>query len=120
MIPPDSIPGRMALLITLFLVLINLFSSILSYSPTAEAMTAISSWMLVCLLFVFGALIGYAGLLVLLYGSTEKVEPIEKTMYPSETADELILKVRRIDRILLYTFMALFLLFNFVYWPLVV
>jgi len=63
LIPPDIVPGRMALLITLFLVLVNIFNNINSNSPKAEGLTAIEIWMLACILFVFGALIVYAAIL---------------------------------------------------------
>ena len=57
-VPPDVIPGRMALLITLFLVLVNIFNTVTTNTPKAEGLTAIEIWMLSCLLFVFGALVG--------------------------------------------------------------
>jgi hypothetical protein len=63
LIPPEVVPGRMAMLITLFLVLINIFNLVTSNSPNVEGMTAIAAWMLVCIMFVFFALIGYAFLL---------------------------------------------------------
>jgi hypothetical protein len=46
----------MAMLITLFLVLINIFNIVTTNSPNVEGMTAIAAWMLVCIFFVFGAL----------------------------------------------------------------
>ena len=58
LIPPEVVPGRMAMLITLFLVLINIFNIVTTNSPNVEGMTAIGAWMLVCIFFVFGALIG--------------------------------------------------------------
>ena len=61
-----SFPGRMALLVTLFLVLINIFNSINNASPNVEGMTAISAWMLACMFFIFGALLGYACILYFL------------------------------------------------------
>lgn len=63
LIPPEVIPARMAMLVTLFLVLINIFNTITNISPNCEGMTAISSWMIACMMFVFAALMGYAGLL---------------------------------------------------------
>ena len=57
LIPMDVIPGRMALLVTLFLVLVNIFNSVTTNTPKAEGLTAIEAWMLACILFVFGALI---------------------------------------------------------------
>lgn len=38
-VPPDVIPGRMALLITLFLVLVNIFNSVTTNTPKAEGET---------------------------------------------------------------------------------
>ena len=64
LIPPEIVPGRMTLLVTLFLVLINIFTNITSNSPNVEGLTSISAWVITCILFVFGALLGYAGLLV--------------------------------------------------------
>ena len=65
LIPPDIVPGRMALLITLFLVLVNIFNNVNTNSPKAEGLTAIEMWMLACILFVFGALVVYAVVLYL-------------------------------------------------------
>ena len=44
------------MLITLFLVLINIFNIVTTNSPNVEGMTAIAAWMLVCIFFVFFAL----------------------------------------------------------------
>ena len=56
--------GRMTLLVTVFLVLVNIFNTITTNIPKAEGLTAIEAWVIVCVLFVFGALIEYAGLLL--------------------------------------------------------
>merc|ERR1719154_327131 len=63
LIPMDVIPGRMALLVTLFLVLVNIFNNVTTNTPKAEGLTAIEAWMLACILFVFAALAEYAALL---------------------------------------------------------
>jgi len=73
LIPPDIVPGRMSLLITLFLVLINIFNNVNTNSPKAEGLTAIEIWMLACILFVFGALIEYA---LILFSKQVKKSPI--------------------------------------------
>jgi len=65
LIPPEIVPGRMTLLVTLFLVLINIFNNITITSPNTETMTALSAWMIACILFVFGALASYAGILII-------------------------------------------------------
>jgi len=64
LIPPDIVPGRMTLLITVFLVLVNIFNTITTNIPKAEGLTAIEAWVMVCVLFVFGALVEYAGILL--------------------------------------------------------
>ena len=48
----------MTLLITVFLVLVNIFNTITTNIPKAEGLTAIEAWVIVCVLFVFGALVG--------------------------------------------------------------
>merc|ERR1712130_986805 len=69
----DATQGRMALLITLFLVLVNIFNNVTTNSPKAEGLTAIEIWMLACILFVFGALIEYA--VILFKKQKEQKEP---------------------------------------------
>merc|ERR1712170_310878 len=64
LIPPDIVPGRMTLLITVFLVLVNIFNTITTNIPKAEGLTAIEAFVIVCVLFVFGALMEYAGILL--------------------------------------------------------
>ena len=63
-INPDVVPGRMSLLVLMFLVLINIFMTVSSISPNVEALSAMSAWMISCILFVFGALLEYAMVLV--------------------------------------------------------
>lgn len=63
LVPAEIIPGRMALLVTLFLVLVNIFNTVTTNTPKAEGLTAIEAWMLSCILFVFASLIEYACLL---------------------------------------------------------
>ena len=63
MIPPDVIPARMTLLVTLFLVLISIFNLVTSQSPKVDGFHALTAWIISCILFVFGALCGYAGIL---------------------------------------------------------
>ena len=43
LIPMDVIPGRMALLVTLFLVLVNIFNNITTNTPKAEG-EVLQSW----------------------------------------------------------------------------
>ena len=57
MIPTDMVAGRMTLLVILFLSLLNIVNTIKPELPKAEGLTAIEVWVLVCMLFIFGALI---------------------------------------------------------------
>ena len=56
--PLSSDICRMTLLITIFLVLVNIFNTITTNIPKAEGLTAIEAFVIVCVLFVFGALMG--------------------------------------------------------------
>ena len=67
---PPLFPGRMALLVTLFLVLVNIFNSVTANAPKAEGLTAVETWVVMCILHVFCVLCEYAFILKLL--QTEK------------------------------------------------
>ena len=75
LIPPDIVPGRMTLLITLFLVLVNIFNTITANIPKAEGLTAIETYVVTCILFVFGALLGKKCFLIgiLFYASVQNM-----------------------------------------------
>ena len=49
----------------IFLVLVNIFNTITTNIPKAEGLTAIEAWVIGCVLFVFGALIGKMRFIVL-------------------------------------------------------
>ena len=72
LINPEVIPGRMTMLVTLFLVLINIHNTIQTNSPKAEGFTAIKTWVIACIIFVFGAMAEYSAILLLL--KLEKME----------------------------------------------
>jgi len=64
LIPSDDIQGRMALLITLFLVLVNIFNAITTNSPKADGLNALQAWVIACIFFIFGALFEYSVILL--------------------------------------------------------
>lgn len=127
----------MALLVTLFLVLINIFNTITNVSPNVEGMTAIASWMIACILFVYGALVGYAGLLFYLlkkkkisinkkrtnlntvHDKTCQLHPTSEIVKKREEMAGLDQSelLARIDTMLLYSFPCMFFMFNVIYWP---
>ena len=128
LIPPEIVPGRMTLLVTLFLVLINIFNNITLTSPNTETMTALSAWMIACILFVFGALAAYAGILFAKYTITRSKVVNPSTNGVSASNDEVTTQrmnppfnenetLKQADKLLLIIFPALFLSFNCAYWP---
>ena len=58
LVPPESVPGRMTILVTVFLCLVNIFNSITNDIPKANGLTAIETFIIICIMFVFGALMG--------------------------------------------------------------
>ena len=75
-IPPEVIPGRMALLTTLFLTEITITMGIISKSPRSDGTTNIMQWMTACELFVFFALLEFG--LVLFCKSVFKYKSLPK------------------------------------------
>ena len=105
MIPQETVPGRMGLLITLFLVLVNLFISITINSPNTKALTSISTWVLVCIIFVQGAVMEYGFILLFKYFSI------------SDFGTKVF---QRIDLMFLIFSVAAFSTFNVIYWTIVI
>ena len=66
LIKPEIVPGRMALLVTLFLVLINIFNSVRQRAPISSSLNALDLYIVVCIFLIFGALMEYAAILFLL------------------------------------------------------
>ena len=63
LIKPEVIPGRMALLITLFLVLTNIFNGVKASAPVSKRLNALDLYLVVCIFLVFAALVEYAVIL---------------------------------------------------------
>jgi len=66
-IPIKAIPGRISLLVTLFLMLVSLFISFETNAPKAKHLTALHVWHLACMFFVALVLAQYAMMLMLRY-----------------------------------------------------
>ena len=75
------------MLVTLFLVLVNIFNNVTTNTPKAEGLTAIEAWMLACILFVFGALAEYAA--VLFHKMKLVIEPPKEPVYEVMFADRM-------------------------------
>ena len=117
------------MLITLFLVLINIFNTVTSNSPNVEGMTAIAAWMLSCILFVFGALLAYAFILwrkkksFLVYFLVRRDSRARRPLTKSSHTERAMRKYKEeeyrpvVDDVFLVVFPLMFLLFNMIYWP---
>ena len=63
----------MALLVTLFLVLVNIFNSVTANAPKSEGLTAVETWVVMCILHVFCVLLEYAFILKIIQIEKRKV-----------------------------------------------
>ena len=104
---PQESPGRIALLITIFLVLINIFINVTSKSPNTKTLTNISGWMISCLIFAYVALIEYG--FILFY---KQITRSFDTLPPEYIKNAL----KKVDLVCMLTSMLSFLVFNIVFW----
>ena len=59
-IKPDVVPGRMGVLVTIFLVLINIFNNVKGNAPVPTSLNAVDLYLIICIFIVFLALLEYA------------------------------------------------------------
>ena len=59
-IPPDLIPGRMSLLFTTLLILINTSGNAREKTPTSDSFSLIDLWLGICMFFAALAIFEYA------------------------------------------------------------
>ena len=119
LIPVDRVPGRMSLLILIFLLLINTSIAVRAESPSVKGVTALDIWLLSCMGFVALSLMEYAGLLWLRYGTFQSL--IKSITLPGmdEAKQKCDLTCYKADFYSIIGFPLMWGLFNLVYWPLV-
>ena len=105
--PSSSIPGRMGLLITAYLVLTNMSTSTQEFD--ASIFTAMDAWFVACRLLVGAALFEFA-LLIKLISNENKIHP-QQYGIQYEIDD----RCRLYDKITFWAFSSSFILFAFVY-----
>lgn len=140
---PDVVPGRMGLLVTIFLVLINIFISVQSNSPPSSGfLTALDVFLVVCIVEVFTAFSEYALVLLLCLNQTkiqrtkspnpkrDSVDRSKRIPRNSNTGDKVVTNgwmdnmlnfkpdnhPNKLDQISLLLFPASFVIFNVVYY----
>ena len=134
-IPPDIVPARMALLITVLLVLVNLLGTIIDKQPPSAFPTSMVVWMSVCIVFSSGALLAY-GVLLRQKQTKQKKQTTESSFVnvtpafqnpqsrtQSNGMEVPFKETKRnsidgtFDNACLLYFPIAFLLFNVIYWP---
>ena len=75
----------MALLVTLFLVLVNIFNSVTANAPKAEGLTAVETWVVMCILHVFCVLSEYAIILKMIQVQKVRAEKVRKSLLRSRS-----------------------------------
>ena len=129
-IKPEVVPGRISLLLTTFLVLVNLFNSAKSQAPVSKYLNAIDVYLVGCIMHVFFALIEYSIVLCIVTrkkscfiganGKTNELPPPIGSMTNSLSL-EMNVKSKnqfyfnKIDAISIFFFPLCFLIFIFVY-----
>merc|ERR1719273_917535 len=110
LIKPKIVPGRMGLLVTLFLSLTALLVSTISSSPeVSEGITALAFWVLVHFFFIFGAIVVYMFQLALI-----RMNKNEEGGMKDVDVDA---RAWKIDKSMLLLFVSMYVLFNALYWP---
>ena len=99
----EIIPGRMTLLMMILLCLINIFNTITSESPYAKSFTSISTWMIVCILFVTSTLLQYGAILLF-------------WKYTTYDQENVRMFLKKIDVICLALEILAFIVFNIIFW----
>ena len=107
-IPQEMVPGRMALLMIIFLNLLTIYMSMISKSPKSIGTTNIMNWMIVCIFFVFFALIEYGVILFCRF-------ILEYKAFPKEYGKKQLM---RLDLTCLLISVISFIVLTIIYFPL--
>jgi len=90
-IRPEVVPGRMGLLVTIQLVLINIFIGIKNKAPISSDLNAFDVFLVICIGHVFVACLEYA-IVLLMKESEGKISPLESSI------QEYCLKLKLLKR----------------------
>ena len=127
-INPDVVPGRMGLLLTTLLVLINIFTGVKSRAPQSTTLNAVDVYLIICIVQVFFALMEYAVVLFLESYKGHLLSPSKVTKGANPPAipnnahgralawNEQHSSMNKLDSLSLCIFPLVFIIFNFVYW----
>ena len=131
MINPAAISGRMGMLVTLFLALINIFIAVKTNAPGSKNINAVDKFLIACVVFHFGALFEYIFVMIR-YGTfrneqksvtqdSNTREESDKEDLKDKEKDPLDVRWNRIDKFALVAFFitySMFLMFYFYHYKL--
>jgi len=119
-IDPKVIPGRMSLLVILFLVIINVFNNVRASAPSSASskLNAIDRFMMTCIFMIFSSIIEYALILsIYTLKLNEKEYDINRESPSVMDRIHMVYKNPRIlDLISIIVFSSCFAVYNFHYW----
>ena len=128
LINPDVVPGRMGLLLTTLLVLVNIFNGAKLNSPVSETLNAMDVYILCSIAQVFLTLIEYAIILALQGSKSESTQSVRASkrllgstigIINQRTSSSLPKQRKRrntLDSCSLFVFPIIFTIFNISYW----
>jgi len=114
-IPGVAIPGRMALLITIFLVLVNIANSSESHF-SSNGLNALDIWLRLCMAFVACAIGEYAIILSIIYKGCAKVRANNDKNGSIDNLEHFG-TAAALDKKAFFAFLACFCFCNAIYWP---
>ena len=119
MIPHGSIPGRIALVVTQFLTLTNIFIYQLSHSPSGTQLNALEIYILTSLFFVLATIIEFGLLLSLkknhLLGGQNNEEVVLESRFTDCRREQRYSKADKIDSASFMIFSFVYIVFNCIY-----
>jgi len=134
-IDPQLVPGRMSLLIILFLVIINTFNSVKENAPSSSSnsLNSIESYSIFCIFCIFSAIIEYAIILTILALRTQPkhLDSLNKMMFnqEKETKENIEIKPKKwgklvfvvekprcLDTASILILPIIFFIYNIYYW----
>ena len=111
--PPTAIPGRLGLLLTLFLCMVNTLNSVSRYSPKADSgPTMLIIWIVICICFQLCALLEYAWVIATQLND-KKVAKVVVTTKKSKPSK---IFVNNLDKFMRVAFPITFIAFATVFW----
>ena len=112
-VPPTAIPGRLGLLLTLFLCMVNTLNSVSRYSPKADSgPTMLIIWIVICICFQLCAILEYAWVIATQLND-KKVAKVGVTTRKSKPSK---IFVNNLDKFMRVAFPITFIAFATIFW----